>query len=61
VTVLGAAVTVDTEEAAAFVDSSSDSLPPAIAAMIRRRTTAPMPPKIHGFFDFFSGGCVHDG
>jgi hypothetical protein len=61
VTVLGAAVTVDTDDAAA-VDLSSASPPPAIAAMMRSKTTTPMPPKIQGFFDFFGGVWgAHDG
>ncbi|PXW31304.1 UNVERIFIED_CONTAM: hypothetical protein DES50_10570 [Williamsia faeni] len=57
VTVLGATVTVDTDELAAVDVLSSSSPLPAIAAMIRSNTTAPIPPKIHGFFDFFWGCC----
>jgi hypothetical protein len=53
VTVLGATVTVETVELAAAEDLSLFSLPPAIATTTKSATTAAMPPKIHGFFDFF--------
>jgi hypothetical protein len=63
VTVLGGTVTVETDDVAAVVDCFSfSSEPPAIAAITSRTTTAPIPPKIHGFFDFFGGwGCVQVG